>query len=863
MFSRHICSILCCFIFILFTIVTDFNSVQAQNENSEQPYIYGIVTDNTGSPMPGVNVYFNASNISGTVSDERGNYKIYVPARQMLTIKFSSMGFITEEASMWLDNGQVREVNIILYPNEIITDTYNVTARKNKAASITKIDAKNVEEIASVAGTVEAVLRTIGGVASNNELSSQYSVRGGNFDENLVYVNDFEIYRPFLVRSGQQEGLSFINPSLVSSIGFSAGGFESRYGDKMSSVLDVTYKKPSDFGGSVSVSTLGINAHVEGTSKKDSISGLPKFTYIAGIRHRNNSYILNSLPTEGNYAPSFTDFQGFFTYNINRKLDVELITNYANNVYRFVPQESETSFGTFNQALRLRIFFDGQERNLYESVMGGLALKYKLNKKSQLKLMTSAFNTQETEAFDIIGQYWVGEVEESLGKEDFGEITRILGVGTFQDWARNRLTSTIINSELRGYHELNTRHFLTWGVKWQSENIDDQLSEWYRLDSAGYSIPVSDEAVLFDDLLKTRIGVQSNRLMGFVQDEFTLGKENRWSMVAGTRFNYWDLNDEFLVSPRIQMAWNPIVKSYTDTDSLNTVKKDLVFRFAAGLYQQPPFYREMRNYEGTINTDLLAQKSVHVVIGSEYSFSINRRPFKLTAELYHKQMWDLVPYNVENVLIRYFGTNSAVGYATGIDLRLNGEFVPGTDSWASISVMQTKENLDNDTYFKFFNAAGEEITLGETDDTVVADSTLVDVGYVSRPTDQRVNFGLFFQDYLPNNENFKMNLTLLFGSGMPFSPNELPQLRNSFKIPFYRRVDIGFSAMLFNRDNREIPEKSVMRNFKSVWASLEIFNLLGVSNTISYNWIRANELIYGVPNYLTARRINAKVIVKF
>ncbi len=843
-------------IFIISLLLSICKIAQAQ-----EPYVYGTITDLLGNPIPGVHVTTNLVNVFGTVTDNNGYYKIFVPAKNYITIRYSFMGFKEEKTIIWLDNGQLREVNLMLEGSDrVLKEHITYSKPTSRAApSVVTLDKRSIEVIPSAGNSIASIIKTLPSVTSNNELSSQYSVRGGNFDENLIYVNDFEIYRPFLIRSGQQEGLGFINPDLIQSISFSAGGFEAKYGDKMSSVLDVRYKRPIKRKASISLSMLGWTAHLEGSNMKKDTS----FTYIVGVRNKTNRYILNALPTTGQYRPSATDFQTFLTFRLAPKLQLEYIGNYARNVFQYIPQELVTSFGTFNEALELRVAFDGQERDEYSTFMSGLALRKSLltNDRMQLKLLSSVFRSSETEAYDIIAGYLVGEVEKNLGNEEFGDITRVLGVGTYQDWARNRLGVTIANVSHRGYWDMSyLRHFLTWGAKYQHEQITDEINEWYRLDSAGYNIPSQPEELVFADILKGELGIESNRYSGFVQDEWLLGKNKRTNLTTGVRFSYWDINKEFLVIPRMQLAFNPRLKADKDTTK---VPRDWTIKLAAGMYHQPPFYREMRNQQGVLNTDLKAQKSAHFVLGSDYDFGIGSRQFKLTTELYYKHLWDLVPYDLENVLIRYFGQNSAKGYAAGLDMRLFGDFVPGTDSWISLSVMQTQEDLDDDHYFKLFNAAGEEIVPGITDDLVPADSLRVDVDYVARPTDQRVTFGMFFQDYLPNNENFKMHLSLLFGTGFPFSPSNRPQVRNLFRIPPYRRVDIGFSALLFDSSKKELPEKSVWKNFNSVWASLEVFNLLGVSNTISYSFVQAQSRYYAVPNYLTARRVNARLIMKF
>lgn len=827
-------------------------------QKNNQPYIYGKITDSNKEPVIGATVK-NLNSETGTITDVNGEYKLYIPADVSITIQIRSVGYKMADQRVRLSEGDSRKINIELEEGDIALPGVTVTERSVfRAPSITKIPPKLIENLPSTSGNIENILPMVAtGVSSTNELSSQYSVRGGNFDENLVYVNDFEVFRPFLIRSGQQEGLSFINPDLVSGISFSSGGFEAKYGDKMASVLDVKYKQPTTFKASAMLSLLGVGAHLEGASKDR------KFTYLLGVRHKNNQYLLNALPTDGQYRPSFSDFQSFVSYRINSNWEIQLIANYARNLYQFRPVESETSFGTFNESLKLQVFFDGQESDSYKTAMGGLGIKYNTTENDlTLKLLTSAYRSQETEAFDIIGQYWIGEVETDFGNENFGDFKRILGVGTYHDWARNQLNATIANVEHRGLWD-KSNHFVSWGVKYQHETITDQLDEWYRLDSAGYSLPYNGNEVVLADRLKTNLDISSNRVMGFAQDEWVIGEAERMSIVGGVRFNYWDLNGEFLVTPRLQIALHPTLKRNFDTTHVRPVQNDLVLRLATGAYYQPAFYREMRNFDGILNTNLQAQKSWHIVLGADYTFNMWQRPFKLTTELYYKHLWEIVPYDLDNLLIRYFGENNGTGYVAGLDLRLNGEFVPGIESWIGLSVMQARENLNDD--YEYFDSEGETVLLGVAGANRDAVVDSMSIGALARPTDQRVNFSMLFQDYLPNNENFKMHLKLIFSTGLPFSPanTNVPQWRNTFRIPPYRRIDIGFSALLFDGNKKKLSEKSAFRYFESIWATLEIFNLIGVENTISYNWIRALDRVYGVPNYLTSRRVNVRLVTKF
>lgn len=828
--------------------------IVAQDTDTDAPEVYGQITDEEGQPIVGVNVIVeDASSGIGTATDEKGNYRLVIPADRWVNLIFSFVGMETKEKSINLSNGQTQKFNVELKSLQEELPDFKVRGIQDRTTGMTMISPKMIEALPTARG-IEDAIALQAGVVNNNELSSQYSVRGGNFDENLVYVNDFEIYRPFLIRSGQQEGLSFINPDLVRSVAFSAGGFETRYGDKLSSVLDVKYRKPKNFGGSISASLLGINGHLEGTLLKK------KLSYIVGVRQRISRYLFNSLPTEGQYNPSFSDVQSFITYRFNKRWEIQFITNFARNIFDFIPESQTTSFGTFNQALQLQLFYEGREKDSYQTLMGGTSLTYlSKNNKLSLKFLTSAYRNREIEAFNIRAGYLIGEVETDLGSDNLGEITRTLGVGVLQDWARNRLDTDIANVAHRGHYDRG-RHFLSWGVKYQREQITDQLNEWEKLDSAEFSKPTDPNQLLVQDVLKTEIKLNSNRFSGFLQDDWNISAD-RLKMTGGVRFSYWDVNKELTITPRLQLVYQPTIKATprNPKKSVDAVEKDLLLRLAVGAYYQPPFYRELRNFEGEINRDLQSQKSIHVVLGSDYTFNIWNRPFKFTSELYYKHLWDLVPYDLDNLLIRYFGENRAKGYAAGVDMRLFGEFVPGIDSWLSLSVMQAKEKLDDYFYTNITEQTNDD---GEV---TAIDTTTVQVGYVPRPTDQRVTFGMFFQDYLPNNKNFKMHLRLLFGTGLPFNPpNGNPQFRGGFRIPTYRRVDIGFSALLFDKKRKELPERSVMRHFDSIWASVEIFNLLGVGNVINFNWIEAfNGLTYAVPNRLTARRVNARMIVKF
>jgi len=833
-------------LFLLFWVSS--LSVYGQNTGT----ILGIVTDENNNPVELVNVAILGT-AYGTQTNEKGRYEFEAPVGNNQTLVFSFVGYEEYRKQVNVSDNQRLRMNATLKSKSELIPEVQVKSKGIEQSNVVKIDPKQITRMPSASIGVEAIIKTLPGVVSNSELSSQYSVRGGSYDENLVYVNDFEIYRPFLIRSGQQEGLSFINPDMVQSISFSAGGFEAKYGDKMSSVLDVKYRRAREFGGTISLSLLGASAHIEGASKNQ------LFSYTLGFRNKTNRYLFNSLPTEGEYNPAASDIQTYLSYDLSPNWQVQFIGNYARNRFRYIPESLEESFGTFNETLGIRVFFDGSEKDTYENFMGGLATAYiSDDKRLGLKFMASAYSTEEQEAFSIIGAYLIGEVEKNFSNENFGEITRTLGVGAFHNWARNRLYARIFNFAHRGNLDKGS-HYFSWGAKIQRELIEDEINEWTRLDSADYSKPVDRNALSLSEVLKTKINLNSNRVTAFVQDNWKLGQNDRLSITAGLRVHWWDVNKEFIMTPRLQMAFRP-----KSMESAKNRHHDLIFRFSAGLYYQPPFYRELRNQEGVLNLNLRAQKSAHLVLGSDYTFPMWNRPFKFTSELYYKHLWDLVPYDIENVLIRYHGTNTATGYATGIDLRLNGEFVKGAESWISLSIAQTRENLSTDDYYRYFDSEGTEISPYIITDAIVTDSTLVQPGFIPRPTDQRVNMSVFFQDHVPNNENYKVHLNLVFGTGMSFSPQGRPRFRNAFRIPPYRRLDIGFSALLFDENKRELRPRSGLRYFKNIWASLEIFNLLGVSNTISYTWVEdLTGRVWGVPNHLTSRRLNFKLQVKF
>lgn len=824
--------------------------------------VKGYVKDSIGVALDYVSVVVEEEQKYNTNSKRDGYFEITVPAGKPLTLVFSSLNMFPQRKKIEVQAGEEVIVNVTAQLK--ITEKQTVVVQgERKDGNVSTVEIKNQAFLVSPNESFEANLAFQGlGVQKNNELSSNYSVRGGNFDENLVYVNDFEIYRPFLIRSGQQEGLSFVNGSLVSNVKFTSGGFQARYGDKMSSVLDVTYKRPQKFGGSLYGSLLGFGGHVEGCDKKQ------RFTFMVGVRQRLSQYILRSLEEQGQYSPNFLDVQGYFTFQVNEKWSLEYLSNYSRNSYIFKPVQRETSFGLLTDVKKLTVFFDGQEADQYQSLMNGLSLIYMPNENLRIKWLGSHYLNREKEAYDILGEYFLSQVESDLGRDNFGEVLYSLGIGGLHNWARNTLNSDVYYAGHRGSW-LRKGHNLQWGVDYKHEVIADRISEWNRTDSAGHSLPYSynidysnfDTAGYLSPYIKSQIGVnrllrsqfnlRSNRISAFIQDTWKFGDTSQFNLNYGVRFQWWDVNREPVITPRVQFNYKP------------KGKQDIVVSAAVGTYYQPPFYREMRNLQGEVNTDLRAQKSLHAVLGMNYAFKAWKRPFSFTTEVYYKHMWDLVPYEFDNVLIRYFGTNSAKGYSTGIDLRLNGELVEGAESWISMSIMKTGEDIIGDRYTAYYDSAGNELAFNSRNQPRIVDSATIFPGYIPRPTDQRVNFAMFFQDNIPRFKFIKVSLSLIFGTGLPFGPPDNDRYKDVLRIPPYRRLDMGFSGQLWNPEWAK-RKTGFSQGLKSVWLSLDVFNILGITNTVSYLWVSdiySNR--YAVPNYLTNRRINAKLQVTF
>jgi hypothetical protein len=839
-------------IYILLLLFT-FSGVYAQGTAT----VSGTLKNNKGEVLENANIAI-VGKTGGTKSDANGKFSLTIPANEAVQIGITYIGYSTILKTINLSAGEKFEFSPEMAPSTQVMDTYILEEEGNRLSTMTKIEPKLASDFISTSGSFEAILKTLPGVSSNNELSSQYSVRGGNFDENLIYVNDIQIYRPFLIRAGQQEGLSFINSNMVSGIEFSAGGFAAKYGDKMSSVLDVKYKEPDDFAGSFTASLQGAAVHFEGASKNH------RFTHLTGIRYKSNQYVLQSLDTDGEYRPSFLDVQTFLTYDINEKWEIGFLGNIAQNKYNFIPETRETEFGTINEALQLTVFFDGQEVDQFQTYFGAISNTFKPKDNVELKFITSIFSTLEDETYDIEGGYRIDELERDLSKSDFGDVKFNRGFGTFLDHARNTLDATVFNVEHKG-KKISGKHTTFWGASYQHEYIQDKISEWGFVDSAGYFIPHPQDSIGYTDplannsqllelneVLKSQISLNSNRYASYAQRSWIWEKDTvNYSFTFGVRGAYWDLNNEFIVSPRTSFSFQP------------NWKRDYLFRISTGVYYQPPFYREMRDFDGTINKNIKSQFSYQAVVGSDYNFEAWKRPFKFTTDIYYKYMKDIIPYEIENVRIRYFATNNANAYAAGIDFKINGEFVKGVESWFSMSVMKTQEDLVDDSYTEYLNSDGEVIVSGYTANSTVVDSNVVEPGWIPRPTDQRVNFSLYFQDYLPKLPSLKMHIALYYATGLPFGPpGNHDRYKATLRIPPYRRVDMGFSYLL--KSEKKETKSKLIGGFKNIWVSAEVFNLLQINNVISYLWIKdVTGRNYAVPNYLTSRQINLKFHFEF
>ena len=806
-----------------------------------QSSINGKVLDSEKTPISNAFIKIKGTAIS-TYSTVDGNFSFNVPSNKILIVQISlSTETIEKKIGPFLANKEYKQ-NFNL-ESSISLETAIVIGDKNRDRPLIKIDPKKLEYFSNTSG-FEQKLKLIGmGISSGGgELSSGYSVRGGNFDENLVYVNDIEVYRPFLVRSGQQEGLSVINPEMVDQVEFSAGGFQAKYGDKLSSVLDIKYREPDTLRYTIQASLLGSSLHFENRSKNK------RFSYLVGARFRANQYLLGSLDVQGDYKPLFFDLQTLLKYRLKSNLSLSYLSTLSQNRYLVSPQCQQTSFGNINSAISLFIAFGGNELMQYTTWMNALSLDYKPKKNITLKFNTSSYTTTEREHFTVEGAYRLSELETNFGSNDFANEKALLGIGYFIDHARNDLEAQVYSATHKGRY-IGKYSTLQWGVGFKNEQISDRLKEWRYNDSSEYNITTINTqdkpAIVLDEFLKANIDIQSYRINGYIQNSQYINKSSNTKVTYGIRTNYWNYNQENVISPRMQFSWEPNKKyndstklKYGTSDTIQT-KRDWLLRFASGYYYQPPFYRELRRLDGTLNPSIKAQRSIHFVFGGDMNFEAWGRPFKFISELYYKHQDRMIPYIVDNVRIRYLAENSSQGYATGLDARVNGEFVEGIESWFNFSILQTKERL----YYTDNNGT-EQLS-----------------DWLRRPTDQRVNFSIMFQDELPSNPSYKLNLSLVYGSKMPFFFNAENRQNPGFKIPAYRRVDIGFSKILLDKTSKI--RSSKFKNIESLWASIEVFNLLQVNNTISYVLVKDfSNNVYGVPNFLTGRRLNFRFILK-
>ena len=793
----------------------------------------GIILDVQNQPIQGANV---TSGANGTITNLNGFYSLKISSNINVGIKVSHLNYKLIEATFNLKNGEALEFNPVLKDSYEQIETVMITGSNRKdLEGITTISPQIIRTIKGAQPGVENLLKTLPGVNITNELSTQYSVRGGNFDENLVYVNEVEVYRPFLVRSGQQEGLSFVNTAMVQNLDFSAGGFQAKYGDKLSSVLDITYRTPIDFRVQADVNLLGGSITTETVSKNS------KFSVITGVRYRNNSLLVNSKETETNFNPTFADAQTYLTYRFSDKFHLSFLGNLAINHYKYAPTIRQTNFGTLDNPVALQVFYQGQENDKYQTYFGAFKGNYFVNQNLTLKLIASIFHTTEQEYFDILAQYRLGEVNSNIGDENLGEVEFTEAIGSQLNHARNDLDALITNVEYKGYLKSEENNF-EWSIKYTKEDIRDRIVEWEVIDSAGFLInppnldqfnnqPYTadqDPIVPFQNIRATN-RTQLNRIQAFGQwnRRSKFGSHEVYANI-GVRYHGWSVkgegiesNSQSVISPRIQLAIKP------------DWNKDMLFRLSGGLYYQPPFYRELRDNDGEVNSDVNAQQSIHLVVANEYSFEMWDRPFKLISEAYYKKLNDVNPYTVENVRIRYAAANNTKAYAYGLDMRLNGEFVPGTESWFSFGYLKTEESINKQ-------------------------------GYIARPTDQRLKFGILFQDYIPQIPNMKMYLNLVYNTGVPGgSPSYASPYSYQNRLPDYKRADVGMSYIIIDSNKKVV--KNWQKRFKELSIGLEIFNMFDVQNSITNTWVRDvySKRQYSIPNYLTPRIFNLRLGMQF
>ncbi|MHB8259184.1 MAG: TonB-dependent receptor [Bacteroidia bacterium] len=808
--------------------------------------VSGKVIDENNSPVPDVLISISGTSTQPVYSDTNGNYQLTIPANREIELAFINLSYSEFRLKITAKPDEKIHVSPKLAFKNRLVDIDVISERRT--SDVVYIQAKDYFKLAGPSPDISKMLLSQGlGVQSSNELSSTYSVRGGSFDENLVYVNDVEIFRPFLASTGQQTGLSFPNPDMVSNVNFSSGGFEAKYGDKMSSVLDVQYRKPRQFAASVAGGLLGGSVSVEDVTKNK------LFSWQIGARYRNTQYVLQSLDTKGEYLPSFYDVQAHLTFDISEKFMIEYLGMISDNKYLVIPATQQTTFGTFNQPISFDVYFDGQQISDYKTYFSSLCATYKPKDSLTLKFITSAYRDNENQAFTIQGQYYINQLNNDIGSSSFGGNAYNLGVGTYINQGRDYLQATILNAEHKGKYLKRHQTFL-WGARVQEEIIDNKMSEWNYLDSAGYSLPTGNQQqITLPYVLKSTNNINSFRGMAYA--EYVLDKQfkdtSTLTLTGGVRSNYWTFNNQNVISPRVTLAYKP------------NWNRDWIFRASYGYYYQPPLFREMLNLQGQLNTNIKAQESIHYVLSSDVNFKIWGRPFKFMNAIYYKDMKNLVPYDVDNVLIRYYGTNNASGYATGVDLRLNGEFIKTVESWISLSMMHTAERIVGLGSYSYTDVNGQPYYPGYSV-TQKKDSVFNKKGWIPRPTDQLITLNMFFQDHLPKYPDAKMSLNLIYGTGLPVTIlGKKWEMNNKFRYPAYMRVDLGFMYQLI-KESKPLKKSNAFHFIKSAWISLEVWNLLDRQNVASYTWIQAaSGAQYAIPNYLTGRQLNVKLQMQF
>ena len=775
-----------------------------------QVKISGVVVDDAGAPIEFATVRILGTAI-GTNTDNKGRYELSVASRDTVMVEFSCIGYSTVTRQLLNPQGAVT-INPKLYEKTQQLSEIQVTEYKKQTNSMQGIDVDAVRMTPDASGSsVEAVLTTMAGVSSKNEMSSQYMVRGGSYDENSVYINGVEVYRPQLISSGQQEGLSIINPDMVQKVEFSTGGFSAVYGDKMSSVLDITYRDPESFEGSVAASLQGGSLMLGQSSSK--------FSQMHGVRYKRNSSLLGSLDSKGEYDPKYFDYQTSLVLRPSDKFKISFLGNISLNDYRFTPENRETSFGTSSNMKSFTVYFDGHEKDKFQTYFGALALNYKPGKSTDFTLQASGYQTNELVSYDIHGEYW-------LDQAGSGSVGGELGVGKYHEHERTRLKMNVMDISLKGTIGLNNNS-IAYGLSLRKEDIYDRSRQWQWRDSAGYSLPhIADQVnVIFSETSSNDLN--TTRVAGWLMDTWRIqSSAGYWSLNAGLRVSHWNFNGETLVSPRVSVGFVPERNG------------NLSLRLAGGVYYQAPFYKEYRqqvmdtlnNRNILLNKDIKSQRSIQVILGSDYTFRALDRPFKLTAEAYYKNLSNLIPYEIDNLKLVYSGVNSSKGYIAGIDMKLFGQFVEGTDSWISFSLMKTQEDLNGVK--------------------------------VPRPTDQRYSFALFFTDYFPNIPRLKFSLKGILSDGLPTTAPHLTRADSYVRHPAYKRVDVGMSYELVGKEHR--PHSGPLSHFKEIWLGLDCFNLMDISNVSSYYWVTdVNDTQYAVPNYLTRRQLNVRLSASF